>query len=140
MNVNTLGNLQQNIVSTDLIKRLEQMAWLWNNMEPINDQFPCVYEAITALREIEGLKEKLKTALIWDDIESERNEKLQARIEELEKCMETPRIEDLETIEQLEQALICIAKVEKVNSTSGLAEVRALGRFARTERERIRKL
>jgi len=106
MNVNTLGNLQQNIVSTDLIKRLEQMAWLWNNMEPINDQFPCVYEAITALREIEGLKEKLKTALIWDDIESERNEKLQARIVELEKCMETPRIEDLEKIEQYEKLLL----------------------------------
>ena len=89
MNVNTLGNLQQNIVSTDLIERLERF-----DVEYVNEEVGCRHFYI----------------------------------------------EDLETIEQLEQALISIAKVEKVNSTSGLAEVRALGRFARTERERIRKL
>ena len=33
-------------------------------------------------------------------------EQLEAKVEELEKCMATPRIEDLETIEQLTAELI----------------------------------
>ena len=61
---------------------------------------------------------------------------LQARIDELEKCMETPRIEDLEKIEQYERLVEEISKYYIGPKHSG-AYRREL---ARTELKRIRKL
>ena len=109
MNVNTLGNLQQNIVSTDLIERLEAMidedGWLIDRLS--SEQVETLQATIAALREQDKDKIAIGRSVQKMVREWEAESKtLQARIEELEKCMETPRIEDLEKIEQYEKLLL----------------------------------
>ena len=68
MNVNTLGNLQQNIVSTDLIERLERF-----DVEYVNEEVGCRHFYSDT----------------GDYVLAEDALALQARIEELEKSLNT---------------------------------------------------
>ena len=86
MNVNTLGNLQQNIVSTDLfnsnflIERLEK----WQDQCPedaMGSEYFLLGETITALREQREECSRLCHEVAFEKRQAEQK---QARIDELE--------------------------------------------------------